>query len=163
MSVLNWFLRKEPEIRNSENSCVWVLPNIRRLRQVRDTKFGTNASNKILLNAAKCQGYNSFYCFWVINGKLPPSPQIRVNKIYLQYFPFIRTFRCSWKNKLFQTMNIMFIDVFFYILSNFLPFIVFLSSDFVLSYSQVCISQIFHTVSRFSTIKKIIMVNMSKE
>ena len=34
----------------------------------RDTKFCVNGSNKMLLNAAKCQGY-SFYHFWVINGK----------------------------------------------------------------------------------------------
>ena len=33
-----------PEI---ENAPVWVLPNIRRLSQVRDTKFGTNASNEM--------------------------------------------------------------------------------------------------------------------
>ena len=32
------------------------------------TKFGTNVSNKMLLNAAKYQGY-SFYRFWVIKGK----------------------------------------------------------------------------------------------
>ena len=48
-----------------------------------DTKFGTNVSNRMLLNAAKFQGY-SFYRFWVIKGKptrgvkLPPT-QIRVN------------------------------------------------------------------------------------
>ena len=30
--------------------------------------FGMNASNKMLLNAAKCQRY-IFYHFWVINGK----------------------------------------------------------------------------------------------
>ena len=50
-----------------------------------DTKFGTDVSNKILLNAAKFQGYNS-YRFWVIKGKptggggnyLHPT-QIRVN------------------------------------------------------------------------------------
>ena len=47
---------------------LWVLPNIWRLGQVRDTKFGTNVTNKILLDAAKCQGY-SFYHFWVIKGK----------------------------------------------------------------------------------------------
>ena len=33
-----------------------------------DTKFGTNVSNRMLLNAAKFQGY-SFYRFWVIKGK----------------------------------------------------------------------------------------------
>ena len=56
--------------RNREigNTSVWVLPNIRRLGRVMNTKFGTNVSNRILLNATKCQGY-SFYRFWVIKGK----------------------------------------------------------------------------------------------
>ena len=45
----------------------WVLPNMWRLGQVRNTKFGMNLSNKMLLHAAKYQGY-SFYCFWVINS-----------------------------------------------------------------------------------------------
>ena len=70
------------------NTPVWNLPNIWRLWQVRDTKFGANVSNKILLKAAKCQGY-SFYR-WVIKGKptrgeggvksLPPSPRLGLNK-----------------------------------------------------------------------------------
>ena len=55
------------------NTPVWVLPNIRRLEQDRDTKFGTNVSNKILLKVAKCQDY-SFHCFWVIKKK----PTVRV-------------------------------------------------------------------------------------
>ena len=38
------------------------------LEQIMDTKFGTNVSNKILLNAAIFQGY-SYYRFWVIKGK----------------------------------------------------------------------------------------------
>ena len=71
-----------PEIGNTS---VWVLTNIWRLGQVRDTKFGTNAFNKMLPNTAKCQGY-SFYGFRVIKGKpiegvkipLPPT-QISVN------------------------------------------------------------------------------------
>ena len=46
------------------NIAIGVLPNTR-LGQIRDTKFGTDVSNKMLLNAAKCQGY-SFYGFWVI-------------------------------------------------------------------------------------------------
>ena len=50
------------------NTHVWVLPNIWRLRRVRDTSFGTDVSNKMLLNAAKCQGY-SFYRFWVVQRK----------------------------------------------------------------------------------------------
>ena len=57
-------------IRNSEigNTPVWVLPNIWRLGWVRNTEiteFGTSVSNKMLLNAAKYQGY-TFYLFWVI-------------------------------------------------------------------------------------------------
>ena len=54
-------LTRNPEIGNTP---VWVLPNIWRLGWVRDTKAGKNVSNKMLLNAAKCQGY-SFYCFWL--------------------------------------------------------------------------------------------------
>ena len=66
---------RNPEI---ENNPVWVLPNIWRLGQVRDTKLGTDVSNKMLLNAAKCQGY-IFYRFWVIKekpteSKVTPAP-----------------------------------------------------------------------------------------
>ena len=50
------------------NTPLWVLPSILRLRQVRDTEFGPNVSNKMLLNAPKCQDYG-FYHFWVIKGK----------------------------------------------------------------------------------------------
>ena len=50
------------------NTPVWILPNIWRLEGVRNTKFGTSVSNKMLLNAAKCQRC-SFYCFWVIKRK----------------------------------------------------------------------------------------------
>ena len=55
-----------------------LLPNIWRLGWVKNTKFGRNVSNKMLLNSAKCQGY-SFYRFWVINGettggKITPPP-----------------------------------------------------------------------------------------
>ena len=55
-------LTRNPEIGNTP---VWVLPNIRGLGWVRNTKFGTNISNKMALNAGKCQGY-SFYHFWVM-------------------------------------------------------------------------------------------------
>ena len=58
-------LTKSPEIRNT---LVWVLSFIWRLGQVRNTKFGTHVFNKMLRNAAKCQGYSS-YSFWVIKGK----------------------------------------------------------------------------------------------
>ena len=63
-----------------------VLSNIWSVGQVRYPKIGTGVSYKMLLNAAKCQGY-SFHLFWVIKGKptgegikLPPPPttQIRI-------------------------------------------------------------------------------------
>ena len=69
--------------RNQEigNTLVSVLPNIWRLGRLIDTKFGMNVSKRMLLNAAKSQGY-SFYLLWVIKGKptegVEPT-QIRVN------------------------------------------------------------------------------------
>ena len=50
------------------NTLVWILSCICRLGWVRDTKFGTNVSNKILLNAIKCRDY-SLYRSWVITEK----------------------------------------------------------------------------------------------
>ena len=62
----HWFWNSgNPEI---GSSLAWIFPNIWRLGQVMDTKFGTNVSNRILLKGAKFQGY-SFYRFWVIKGK----------------------------------------------------------------------------------------------
>ena len=49
----------------TRNNPVWVLPNIWSLGQVKDTKFDTNSTREMLLNAAMFQGY-SFYRFWVI-------------------------------------------------------------------------------------------------
>ena len=66
---------------------VWVLPNIWRLGRVMDTKFGTNVSNRMLLNAAKFQGY-SFYRFWVIKGKSTRGVKL----------PKIRNKFISWSN-----------------------------------------------------------------
>ena len=66
---------------------VCVLLNIWRLGQAKNTKFGTNVSNKMLLNAAKYQGY-SFYYFWIIKERptgggrgeeLPTSPPPRLH------------------------------------------------------------------------------------
>ena len=68
-----------PEI---ENTPVWVLPNIWRLGRLRNTKFGTKVSNKMLRNAAKFKAY-SFYRFlsyygktnrWWGRGKITHSP-----------------------------------------------------------------------------------------
>ena len=58
-------LTRKPEIGNTP---AWVLPNIWRLERVRDTKFGTDVSDEMLLNTAKSQVYN-FYSFWVIKGE----------------------------------------------------------------------------------------------
>ena len=52
-------LNRNPQIANTP---VWFLPNIWRLGQVKNTKFGTNAFNEMLLNAAKCQAYNFTVC-----------------------------------------------------------------------------------------------------
>ena len=57
-------LTKNPEIGNTP---IWVFPNIWRLGRW-DTKFYMNVSNKMLLNAAKCQDY-CFYHFWIVKGK----------------------------------------------------------------------------------------------
>ena len=63
-----FFIRDWPEIRSHKYPCL-SFANIWRLGPVRDTKFATNVSSEMLLNAAKYQGY-SFYRFWVIKGKL---------------------------------------------------------------------------------------------
>ena len=48
-------LTRNPKIRNTP---VWTFPNTCRLEKVENTNFGIIISNKILLNAAKCQGYS---------------------------------------------------------------------------------------------------------
>ena len=63
-----FFYKGFPRNPDIENTPVWVLPNIWRLAEFMDTKFGMNVSNRMLLNAAKFQGY-SFYRFRVIKGK----------------------------------------------------------------------------------------------
>ena len=65
------FVRDWPEIRRLEIPSPEFFPisgDWGGRRGVRDTRFGKNVSNKMLLNAAKCQGY-SFYRFWVIKRK----------------------------------------------------------------------------------------------
>ena len=71
-------LTRNPEIRNTP---IWVLTNIWRLWQVGDTKFGTNVSKKMLLNAVKWQRY-SFYRFWVIKGK-PTGGEVKLLRLGL--------------------------------------------------------------------------------
>ena len=58
-------LTRNQEIRNT---LVWLLPNIQRLGWVKITKLSTNVSSRMLLNAAKCNGY-SFDRVWVIKGR----------------------------------------------------------------------------------------------
>ena len=65
-------LTKNPE---TENTLVWVLLNIWRLERVVNTKFCTNVSYRMLLNASKCLGYN-LYRFWVIEGKTAGGSKI---------------------------------------------------------------------------------------
>ena len=50
------------------NIPIWVFSNICRLGQIMNTKFGTNVTNRMLLNVAKFQ-VHSFYRFWVIKEK----------------------------------------------------------------------------------------------
>ena len=67
-------LTRDPE---TGNTPVSVFPNIWRLGQVKDTKNGTNLSNKKLLNPTKCQGYTICrFCVIIPTGsvKLCPSP-----------------------------------------------------------------------------------------
>ena len=71
-------LTRNPEIGNIP---VWVLPNFWRLRRVMDTKIGTNVSKRMLLNAAKFQGY-SFYRFWIIKGK-PTRGGVKLSRLGL--------------------------------------------------------------------------------
>ena len=46
-----------------------------------ETKFGTNVCNRMLLNAAKLQGY-SFYRFWVIKGKPTEGAGGKINPVH---------------------------------------------------------------------------------
>ena len=71
-------LTRNPKIRNTP---VWVLSNIWRRGGVMGTKFGTNVSNRILLNAATCQGLQPlpFLSYsgktnWGVGGAITPHP-----------------------------------------------------------------------------------------
>ena len=84
-------LTRNPEVRNNPDI---VLLNIWRLERANNTKFGTDVSNKMLLDTAKCQGYK-FYSFWVSNGTPTggqiylPTIQIRVKQIKMFFYNFI--------------------------------------------------------------------------
>ena len=73
------------------NTPIWVLPNIWRLEQVMDTKFGTNVSNRMLLNSR----VTAFTVFELLRenqlgggGKitppLPVPPRLGLRKVTVQ-------------------------------------------------------------------------------
>ena len=59
------------------NNHVWVLSNIWSLGQVRNTRFNKNVSNKMLLNARKCQGCSLCRFLFIkrkpTGGKITPT------------------------------------------------------------------------------------------
>ena len=75
----SYFIRNWPEIRKSEISPSEFCPIFGDWGESGIPNFGKNISNKMFLDAAKCQDY-SFYRSWVIKGthygwvKLPPNP-----------------------------------------------------------------------------------------
>ena len=79
---------RNPEVRNIP---VWVLPNLWRVGRVMYIQFGTNFSNKMLLNAANVQGY-SFYHFWVIKGS-PTGAWVKISPFATQIRVKLATFR----------------------------------------------------------------------
>ena len=110
-------LTRNPEIGNTP---VWVLPNIWRLGQCRHTKFRTDVSKKMLLNATKYQGY-SFYRFWVIKGiptgggKIIPPPLpphrsgLRIKVSVLNWSltsPFFFEGKRTWLNHAFKNFKL---------------------------------------------------------
>ena len=93
------------------NTFACVLPRIWRLGRAKDTKFDMNVSKKILLNAAKCQGY-SIYRFWVIKRrptweeKLSTSTQIRFNIIFRSFLGYTQG-HCQVKpNKVYSSKQL---------------------------------------------------------
>ena len=105
----------------------------------KNTKFGTNLSNKILLNAAKYQGYR-FYLFWVSKGKPKgwlklPLIHIRVKTILIpSYIPFL-TF-CS-RILLFCCITTRIFGLISYIIWNFQPYYLQMNSKVSLLYCFV--------------------------
>ena len=86
-------LTRNPEIRNTP---VWVMPNSWRLGRVRDTKFGTDVSYKMLLNATKCHGY-SFYRFWVIKEKPGREGGINPSRHPLIHPDYTENIKYAWE------------------------------------------------------------------
>ena len=62
------FIRDLGRNQEIKNTPIWIFSNMWRLRQIRDTKFSMNVSNKNSLNAAKYQ-VDSLWCFSFIKRK----------------------------------------------------------------------------------------------
>ena len=80
--MINLLLQEIDQKYRNRKYPIWVLPNIWKLEQVRNTKFGMQVSNRLWLNAAKSQGY-SFYHLCVVTGKTIGWGQIRIKLFYL--------------------------------------------------------------------------------
>ena len=109
-------LTRNPEIGNIST---WVLPNLGR---VRDTKFGVNVSNKMLLKAAKCQCY-SFYRFWVIKEKSTgglnlPIPPPLIPSPRLGFINFTQRKRKTYDSKDLSVPSLVSIIVYVYYLGK---------------------------------------------
>ena len=109
-----YFMRNWPNLEIGDTP-TWVLPNIWWLGQGRDTKFGTNVSNKMLRNSAKCQGY-SLYHFWVIKWKptigggrvkLPPPPPTQIRVKTFLWNLFTKTIFINWRGLPFIPLQLI--------------------------------------------------------
>ena len=65
-------LTRKPAIWNTRDTRGWVLPNIWKLEQVKNTKFYMNVSNKMLLNPARVTAFNVSE---LLRQNLLPLPQ----------------------------------------------------------------------------------------
>ena len=112
-------LTTNPEIGSTP---VWVSPNIWRLGRVRDTKFGINVSNKMLLNAAKCPGY-SFYYFWFIKENPTGGRKIVIIGRYLVLLEI--KYLLYYERVYSETSNTSKIKLFVNIINGFTKFTIF--------------------------------------
>ena len=88
--MITFFFKRLTRNLEIVNTSVGILSNIWRLGQVMDKQFATNVSNKILLNAAKCQSY-SFYRVSVIIGKTNRGVEVNLPPPRLGLM-----FKCDW-------------------------------------------------------------------
>ena len=65
------------------------MPDIWKLGQVRDAKFGTNASNKIAVNVVEFQGF-IFHRFWVVKEKTTGRGEVKLLLSLTQIWVIVR-------------------------------------------------------------------------